>query len=170
MAPSHHVILVGFMGTGKTTVGRLLAHCLHRPFIDIDDQLVATTGMSIPDLFAQRGEEAFRHLERAALLDTLQSPTPSVISCGGGIVTVPENRDTLLHAGTVICLTATPETILDRIGTDTNRPLLAAPNRADRIRELLLSREQAYAPFPTKIPTDALSPEAIVEQILRHLA
>jgi shikimate kinase len=119
-----HVVLVGMMGSGKTTVGQLLARRLDRPFVDLDERIVARRGRSIPDLFAALGEADFRKEEDAALLAVLEEPA-SVIATGGGSVLAPGNREAMRARGTVVWLRARPETLARRIGSGAGRPLLA---------------------------------------------
>jgi shikimate kinase len=96
-----HVAIVGYMGSGKTTVGRLLAHHTGRDFVDLDHEISRHAGRTIPEIFAEGGEDHFRDLEHAALVSALDRPEPAVISCGGGAVTRPENRAALLQTPTV---------------------------------------------------------------------
>jgi shikimate kinase len=158
------IFLVGFMGTGKSTVGRLLAEALGLGFADLDADITAAAGQAIPEIFAAEGEAGFRQRERAALLARLEGG-PAVIACGGGIVVDPRNRADLRRGGRVFCLRASPETLRARLGDDPNRPLL----RQD-LGQLLAAREPFYAEFPDQIPTDGLEPEAVAKQILRALA
>lgn len=119
------VYLIGFMGSGKTTVGRLVAERLGLPFIDLDSELERVTKRSISQLFADSGETAFRAMERRALEDMARGPD-AVIACGGGIVLDLFNRATLKETGTVVYLRVSAEEALDRIGSVSSRPVLAA--------------------------------------------
>ncbi len=119
-----HVFLVGFMGAGKSTVGRLLAGMLARPFIDLDVEIEHQVGRSCAQIFADGGEEAFRNLESAALA-SLADAEPSVVACGGGIVLRDVNRRLLKELGTVVYLEVTAGEALARIGNVEVRPLLA---------------------------------------------
>jgi shikimate kinase len=96
-----HVAIVGYMGSGKTTVGRLLARRTGRDFVDLDHEISRAAARTIPEIFAEGGEDRFRDLEHAALISALDRPEPAVISCGGGAVTRPENRAALLQTPTV---------------------------------------------------------------------
>lgn len=121
---SGHVFLVGFMGAGKSTVGRLLAEMLARPFVDLDAEIERRAGRSCAQIFADGGEEAFRNLESAALAG-LADVEPSVVACGGGIVLLDANRRLLRELGTVVHLEVTAGEALGRIGNVEGRPLLA---------------------------------------------
>ena len=134
-----NIILTGFMGTGKTAVGREVAARTGRPFVDLDDLIEQRAGKSIPEIFAQDGEPAFRALE-AAICGEMAAPAGLVIATGGGAVVNPANREALAAGGTVICLEADLETILQRVGRGDDRPMLAGPDRVARIRELLAAR------------------------------
>jgi shikimate kinase len=120
-----HLVLIGLMGAGKTTVGRACAARLGRPFVDTDDLVVALAGMPFEELWASKGEPAFRALERQAVADACASPEPLVIACGGGAATDPENRRRLRDAGTVVWLQAPVEILAARVGDGSTRPLLA---------------------------------------------
>jgi len=164
-----NVILTGFMGTGKSTVGRLLAARLGYRFVDTDEWIVAQDGRSIPTIFAQSGEVAFRQWEARAA-QTLAAERGLVIATGGGLLLNPANAAALAPTGPIFCLTARPETILARLQVDeTERPLLNHPHPAHRIAELLAERAEGYARFP-QIPTDDRTPEQIVEQIWQRLS
>ena len=124
-AAAPHVVLVGLMGVGKSTVGRRLAKELQRPFADVDEQVELRAGATIPRLFADRGEEAFRALESEVLTDLLATEAPLVLAAGGGAVTRAANREALARSGArVVWLRASPEFLAGR--TDpSHRPLLA---------------------------------------------
>jgi 3-dehydroquinate synthase len=163
--PAPNIILAGFMGTGKTAVGREIAARTGRTFVDLDDLIVARAGKSIPEIFAQDGESAFRALE-AALCGEMARPAGLALAVGGGAVVSAANRAALAAGGALICLDATPETILRRIGDDANRPMLAGGDRLARIGELLAARAPAYAAIPDHLDTTALSIAAAAERAL----
>ena len=136
------VVLTGFMATGKTEVGRKLAALLGAPFVDTDALVESATGRRIADIFAKEGEPHFRALEREAV-ERACDVEGAVVATGGGTLLDPENRRRLAAAGPVVCLTATPDELLRRVGGGADRPLLAGGDRGARIRELLAARAEA---------------------------
>ena len=169
MKRKRNVILVGFMGTGKTTVGRLLAARLGMKFVDMDDMIAARAGKPITRIFAEDGEPHFRRAERAIAVD-LAAQDGWVVGTGGGIVLNPENIRDFSRTGLVVCLWAQPETILARVIDDEQRPLLAGGDKLRRISELLEKRRPLYEAIPARIDTTALFPEDVVEEITRLVA
>ncbi len=165
MRGTRNIVLTGFMGTGKTAIGMALADRLERPFLDMDEEIVNRAGKPIPRIFADDGEPFFRELERQVVIDLSAEPG-QVIAAGGGVVLNPANIADFSATGLVVCLTATPETILERVKDDTNRPLLDAPDKLARIRELLEARRAYYDAIPVQIPTDNRMVDAIVDAIL----
>ncbi len=170
-----HLILIGLMGVGKSTVGRRCAQRLGRPFVDTDDLVEALAGMRVSEVFATRGERAFRALEAQAVADACASPVPAVIACGGGAVMDPENRRGLQRAGTVVWLQAPPEELTDRVGRGDGRPLIADPTGESRARShvtatlerLALLRESAYAATAdVVVDTSDRSPDEVVDDVL----
>lgn len=161
-----NLYLVGFMGTGKTTVGRAVAQRLGFRFLDSDHEIERQRGRSIADLFAEEGEAAFRVLEREFI--TTGHPTGrTVISCGGGLVAQPGMLDLLRERGIVICLHASLETILERTARNRNRPLLAVENPAERVRTLYAAREPVYKQSGTVILTDSRSLHEVTAHVIR---
>jgi shikimate kinase len=160
-----NIVLVGFMGTGKSTVGRLLAARLGRPFVDMDEEIERRAGRPIPEIFAREGEPAFRRLERA-LVRELSARSGLVIAPGGGIVLDPANVADFARSGLVACLAAAPATILARVGQDPHRPLLQGGDPLGRIVALLDRRRDLYEAIPFRIDTDGLAPEAVAERVL----
>jgi shikimate kinase len=140
---TQHLVLVGLMGAGKTTVGRRCAQLLERDFVDTDDVVVRLAGMPVPEFFAANGEAAFRALERQAVADACASPAPLVIACGGGSVVDADNRRRLAGAGFVVWLRAPVTVLTERVGEGADRPLLAGDPRGNLTR-LLALREPAY--------------------------
>jgi shikimate kinase len=137
-----HVVLVGLMGTGKSTVGRRLAREMDRPFADLDEQIELAEGATVPRLFREQGEAAFRAIEATLLADLVAHPAPLVIAAGGGVVTGVANRR-LLAATFVVWLQASPRFLAGR--TDpTHRPLLAGGDAQRRLARLLEQRRALY--------------------------
>lgn len=163
-----HLVLTGFMATGKTEVGRRLARALGRPFVDTDSLVEGAAGRSIAELFAGEGEERFRARERLAVEEACSVPD-AVIATGGGTLLDPENRRRLAAAGPIICLAADAEVILRRVGNPSSRPLLAGRNglgdRLSCIRALLDERASAYAVATHTVDTSGLEIEQVVERV-----
>lgn len=161
MNNNQNLVITGFMGTGKSTVGRLVAEQLGRPFIDTDEEIVRRVGMSIPELFQRQGEPGFRHVERR-MCRFLAAQGGYVISTGGGMLVDDSNREVMLASGMVICLIASPDTIMARLSVDTiERPLLKGDWRG-----LLEKRQSAYNAIPYQIDTTDKTPEAVAEEIV----
>lgn len=163
------VILTGFMGTGKTAVGRLLGRRLGLPFVDMDQWIEEREGESVKETFRRHGEFYFRQRERQAVRELTKGPS-KVIATGGGTVAYVENRLRLKEYGVLICLTAGPDVILERIRRGEERPLLAQGDPRTRIIELLKIREESYRDSNHEIDTSALTPEEVAEQILKLLS
>lgn len=164
-----NIILTGFMGTGKSVVGRRLAHRTGMTFHDVDLAIEAQTGRRVKDIFSQDGEPAFRAMERAEIAK-LQSVSKTIVATGGGALLDPENRAVLSRIGTVICLTARAATLLERLKADTDRPLLKGEGELiERIERLLTERQAIYDFCELQIPTDGLSVDAVVDAILKHV-
>jgi shikimate kinase / 3-dehydroquinate synthase len=161
-----NIVLTGFMGTGKTTVGKLLAQHLDREFIDTDELIQSRYGQSIPEIFLQLGEAAFRRME-AELVQELAIREELVISTGGRLMLDPTNVTALSRNGRVFCLVATPEEILTRIKNDKGhpRPLLEVPNPGERIVELLQQREKGYLRF-LQVMTNDKQPSDVIRALL----
>ena len=161
-----NLYLVGFMGTGKTTVGRAVAQRLGFTALDSDHEIERKQGKSIPDIFAQNGEAAFRIMERE-FIEQGHGATRTLVACGGGLVVQPGMLDLLKTKGVVICLHASLETILDRTGRNRNRPLLAVDNPEERVRTLYAAREPIYKQSGTVILTDSRPLNDIAAHVLR---
>lgn len=160
-----NIVITGFMGTGKTTVGERVAARLDRPFIDMDVEIEYRAGMTIREIFDTQGENAFRQRERV-LCRELAAERALVIATGGGTLLDPANRRLLMESGLVVCLSAAPDVLLERLKNDMTRPLLQAPDPTIRLRELLEARAEAYAALPHHLDTTHRSPEQVVEAVL----
>lgn len=158
-----NLILVGFMGTGKTTVGVALADSLGIAHKDLDHAIIEEAGCSIPELFARHGEAYFRDLE-SRLLSQLLDNGPQVLTTGGGAVLRKQNVEVMLAKGTVIALHASEEELIRRLENDTSRPLLAG-GVAERVRTLLAERAGAYDFAPIQVDTTEKSLQAVVDEI-----
>ncbi|WP_068774513.1 shikimate kinase [Paenibacillus sp. FJAT-26967] len=159
-----NLVLIGFMGTGKTTVGLKLAEDLGWRMVDTDEEIVKKAGMSIPDLFAAHGEAYFRSLEREVIEEVLAG-RDQVVSTGGGAVLAETNRKIMRNNGFVTALTASVETIVERVQNDQNRPLLQG-DVEERVRTMLQLRQDAYSFADLTIDTSSLSVAEIVRCIL----
>lgn len=165
---TNNIVLTGFMGTGKSTIGKVIAKRLGRPFIDTDTLIEDEAGATISTIFAERGESQFRILERI-VIDRVCKQQAAVIATGGGAMVNEENAQRLKESGTVICLTATPEIIFSRVRGNEDRPLLRGDNPLEKIRGLLEARAEAYAKADLMIDTSRLSIEEVVEKICTNL-
>jgi shikimate kinase len=156
------------MGSGKTTVGRIVAERLGRRLIDSDAVIERATGRTVREIFVEDGEEAFRVLETAALLDALATAEPAVIAAAGGVVLRDENRDTLKRAGAkVIWLCATPGLLVDRVTSGGHRPLLDS-DPAGTLQRMYDTRQSLYREVADAIVlVDNRSPNEVVEAVLR---
>lgn len=163
--PEKAIILVGFMGTGKSTVAERLAAELGWRKLDLDQAIEDDQGCSIPELFSSRGEAYFRQVETDVLKRTLEESREIVVATGGGAVLAEANREAMLASGTVVALTASVETILDRVQNDPNRPLLKG-NAAESVPQLLEARKHAYDFAHLRIDTTNRSVDEIVRLIL----
>lgn len=165
---AQNIILAGFMGSGKSTVGRILARHLGWKFCDTDKMIERQAGLSVAEIFEALGEPAFRDME-SELAERLAIMRRCVIATGGGFLVRPQNREAAARAGDVFLLMASPERIWHRVGRSGHRPLLKTADPMSRIRELLKEREAAYAAIPNRVETDDLTPEAVAGEILNRL-
>ena len=164
-----HLFLVGFMGAGKSTVARLLASRLGRSCVDTDRLVEASAGRTIAEIFSECGEPEFRRLESAALSSLADAP-PSVVACGGGIVTDDGNRAALKSMGRVVYLRVTPEEMFARVGGDPRRPLLAGGDALAAATALLGTREEWYAAVADlTVDTVDRSADAVANDIIDFL-
>ena len=160
-----NIVLVGFMGTGKTSVGKKLAEQLGRKFLDMDDVIEEREGKPIPRIFAECGEARFRELERAMVRE-LAADSGLVIAAGGGIVLNSANIVDYSRTGCVVCLSARPDVILDRVKRETHRPLLAGEDKMKRIESILRTRKILYDAIPLQVDTSDLTLGQVVEHVL----
>lgn len=161
-----NLYLVGFMGTGKSTIGRAVAGRLQFAFVDSDHEIERESGKTIPEIFASLGEPAFREMERG-FIDKGHAGERTVIACGGGLVVQPGMLDALQKRGVVICLHASLATVLERTQRQRNRPLLNVENPEERIRVLYAQREAIYRKSGSLILTDARPLNDIVAHVIR---
>lgn len=164
-----NIVLIGFMGTGKTSIGRRLAQRLGRAFIDTDAEIEAVTGKTISQLFAKSGVVRFRS-EEELLVKRLAGREDLVISTGGGMVLNPENVRLLKEKGVLITLTASPEVIFGRLANKKTRPLVLKGDLKQRIKDLLEERKGIYDVADYSVDTGVFSIDGVVEQILLYLS
>jgi shikimate kinase len=164
-----HLVLVGLMGAGKTTVGQRCAELLQRPLVDTDELVVASAGVPFDDIWSAEGEQGFRARERVAVADASASPTLLVISCGGGAVLDAENRRQLRAHGVVVWLTASSSELASRLFGDDSRPLLAGGDKTATLQRLASLREPAYeAAAHAQVATDARTPDDVAAAVLEE--
>jgi shikimate kinase len=162
--PPANLALIGFMGAGKTSVGRLVADLLHFDFLDTDELIQAHTGRTIADIFARDGEPAFRELERQVVHE-LAARKKTVIATGGGLPTNAENLAALKTFALVVCLWTAPGKIWERVRHQSHRPLLNDPDPQKKINDLLAARSPFYRQADVLINTDARSAHEVAHQI-----
>lgn len=175
-----NIFLTGFMGTGKSEVGRRLAERLGWRFVDTDALIEREEHLTIPEIFTRKGEPYFRRVE-GRVVEGVCGEEVVVVATGGGAIVDEGNRQRMQESGVVVCLTASPETILARVAGSGNRPLLQgdeplelseAPDSGlvlQRIHSLLSQRAAAYARADITVETSGLSVDEVVEEVLRHL-
>jgi shikimate kinase len=161
-----NLYLVGFMGTGKTTIGRIVAHRLGFTLLDSDHEIERRKGKTIPQIFASEGEPVFRAMERE-FVEGGHPAKRTVVACGGGLVVQPGMLEKVRALGVVVCLHASLETILRRTQGNKNRPLLDVEDPMERIRTLYAAREPIYNQAGTVILTDGRPMLDIVQHVLR---
>ena len=165
-SPETNLYFVGFMGTGKTTVGRTVAQCMGHHLLDSDVEIERLAGKPVAEIFASEGEPAFRAMERA-FIERGHPSTGCVVACGGGLVVQPGMLDLLKSRGVVICLHASLDTILKRTQGSRHRPLLNVDDPMERIRTLYAQREPVYRQAGTMVLTDGRQLNDIVAHVLR---
>lgn len=164
-----HIYLIGFMGTGKSTISRKLKALVNAEELDMDAEIVRENHMSINDMFARFGEPYFRDKE-TEMLQKIASKSPAIVSCGGGTVLRQENVEIMKKSGTIVLLTATPETVYKRVRHSKDRPILNGNMNVDYIASLMEKRRAAYeAACDIRVVTDNKRPENIAEEILGEI-
>ncbi|HHY84725.1 MAG TPA: shikimate kinase [Verrucomicrobia bacterium] len=174
MAGTRHfsnISMIGFMGTGKSSVGQIVAAQLRFTFVDTDDLIESRTGRTISEIFAQQGEPVFRQLENQ-LVQELASRTGLVIATGGGLPVNPANLESLKSHSLVICLWASPDAIWERVRHQSHRPLLNDPDPQGKIRRLLAEREPFYRQADVLVNTEMRSVREVAQHVVHqfHMA
>jgi shikimate kinase len=166
-----NIALIGFMGTGKSSVGQLVAAQLHFTFLDTDHVIEARAGKTISDIFIEQGETAFRDLEKK-IVSELITRKKTVISTGGGLPADSANLASLKTHSLVVCLWASPEKIWERVRSQTHRPLLNEPDPLAKIRSLLADREPYYRQADVLLNTEMRSLKDVAQQVIHqfHMA
>ena len=165
-----HLVLVGLMGAGKTTVGKECARRLGRSFVDLDELIMVHAAMPIEALWNESGEDRFREMEREVVVEVCEAPNPLVIACGGGTVVDPDSRRRLRDAGTVLWLRAPTSVLAARVGNDETRPLLAG-DPAGALARLATLREEAYnAASDAAVDTEDRDVDTVADAVLAAFA
>ncbi|MBO5160371.1 MAG: shikimate kinase [Lachnospiraceae bacterium] len=163
-----NIVLMGFMGAGKTTVGKRLAKALSCEFIDTDERIEKEQGRKISDIFAEDGEQAFRDMETDLLKRLQDSKDTFVLSIGGGMPVREENRALLRKIGTVVYLKTSKDEIIRRVSGDTKRPLLQGGALEEKVTSLMNAREHIYMETAHReVVTDGKYPQQIVEELMK---
>jgi shikimate kinase len=162
-----NIALIGFMGTGKTSVGRLVADQLRFEYLDTDELIQTNTGRSITDIFTKDGEPAFRALEEK-MVGELGSRAKTVISTGGGLPVNSNNLNSLKTHALVVCLWSSPDKIWERVRHQSHRPLLHDENPQAKIRELLAAREPFYKQADVLLNTELRSVREVAQQVVHQ--
>ncbi len=165
-SPGSNLYLIGFMGVGKSAVGRHVARLLDMRFLDSDHEIEQKAGMSIPSIFKTMGEAAFRQMERE-FIETGHPDGGCVVSCGGGLPIEPGMRELLLSKGVVVCLFASEATILERTSRNDRRPMLSVEDPVARVRQLLAKRLPIYMNTGTGISTENRSMHEVAAHVAR---
>ena len=165
--PLHNLVLIGFMGTGKSSVGQAVAGQLHFSFLDTDQVIEQRVGKSVGEIFAGDGEPAFRDWERRIVVE-LAARTKTVIATGGGLPADDANLASLKTHALVVCLWASPEKIWERVRGQSHRPLLNDPDPLAKIRRLLEVREPYYRQADVLVNTEMRSVRDVAQQVTHH--
>ena len=163
----HNLALVGFMGTGKSSVGRIVARQLNFAFVDTDQLIEARTHKSISTIFAKQGEAAFRESE-GKIVTELESQRHLVIAAGGGLVVDARNLASLRHHALIVCLWASPETIWQRVCNQPHRPLLQDHDPLGKIQRLLAERKSAYLQADILVNTEQRSAREVAQHVIHE--
>lgn len=162
-----NIVLIGFMGAGKTSVGKVIAKKLGFEFVDVDEVIEKATGMEISEIFSKFGESRFRDIEEE-MIKLITQKKRQVIATGGGVVLRDKNMKRLKKGGVIFCLKASENVIFERLKQTTNRPLLQVENPEERIKELLQKRMPLYEKADFIIDTEGLTPEEVAEKIIKE--
>ena len=161
-----NMFLIGFMGAGKSTIAKLLSEKLDMPLIEMDERIVEEQGMPITEIFEKYGEPHFRDIE-TRLVETIGKGNGAIVSCGGGVVVRPENVRMMKESGKIVFLTATPETIFERVRYGKDRPILNGNMNVEYIKGLMEKRRDAYeSAADFFVATDDKTQETICEEII----
>ena len=164
-----NIFLIGFMGAGKSTIAKVLQRELGMELVEMDERIVKEQGMSKNDIFAQKGEDGFRDIESQLVID-IGKNKKSIVSCGGGVVVRPQNVENMKKSGKIVFLTATPETILERVKNGKDRPLLNGHMNVEYISELMEKRRQMYEDAAdVKVSTDGKTVGEICTEIIQAI-
>lgn len=162
----YNILLIGFMGTGKTTVSRVLANDMKLQEVDMDKYIVDNQKMPITEIFSKHGEEYFRRIETECLIE-IQKEKGKIVSCGGGAVLKDENVEHMKKGGVIVLLTATPETVFNRVKDNNDRPILNGNMNIEYIEQLMNKRKDRYLEVADVIiETDNKTPEEISKEIV----
>ncbi|MBN4081230.1 shikimate kinase [Caldithrix abyssi] len=163
-----NIYLIGMMGSGKSTVGKILSNKMKIPFLDLDHYIEVKNKKTIPEIFKKNGEARFRELESEALMNIAKSKV--LVACGGGIILKKENRDFIKENGTAVHLTTSLELLMSRVSGLTERPLLTHKNLKETLARLWHDRQGFYTETAhLTVSTDHRTPEQITEEILQHI-
>ena len=162
-----NIALIGFMGTGKSTVGQIVASMLNFQFLDTDEMIEGMAGKRISEIFEVEGEERFRQYE-SHIVGQLRDVTGAAISTGGGLITRPENLASLKEHSLVVCLWCSAETIFRRVGHQVHRPLLKVEHPLEKIRELLAQRAPAYRQADVLLNSEFRKPREVATHVVHQ--